>query len=176
MLIFLKHKLFSKADALTLLQVKIKTGPLLLIPNVIPDINSLGLISRSPGQELSIIEVMRDLIGLVKCHVTVVVSFIYSSSFHLPELEVPKPDWSWKLHSHQPQRLCSLAAFHLVVSSISCWPSCHFDTLVRWPIWDLLTTSDFFWRISPGGSNICPWQPWGHRWADDLKLFRSQAR
>jgi len=65
------HTPFSKADALTLLQVKIKTGPLLFIPDVIPDINSLGLTSRSPGQELSI-EVLRDLIGLVKRHVSVV--------------------------------------------------------------------------------------------------------
>ena len=89
MLRFLKHRPLSKSDALTLLQVKIKTGPPLFIPDVISDINSLGLTSRSPGQELSI-DVLRDLIRLVKRHVSVVVSLAYSSSFHLPE--VPTPD------------------------------------------------------------------------------------
>ena len=37
---FLKHTPFSKTDPLTLLRVKIKTGPLLLSQDVIPEIES----------------------------------------------------------------------------------------------------------------------------------------
>ena len=76
---------------MTLLQFKIKSGPLLLSPDMISDIKSLGLSMRAPGRELSI-ETLSELIGLVKRHVSLVVSEL--SDFQLAVLEIPS-DRSW---------------------------------------------------------------------------------
>jgi hypothetical protein len=48
---------------LTLLQVKIKTAPLLLSLDVMSDIRNLGVSTRAPGRELSM-DSLRELIEL----------------------------------------------------------------------------------------------------------------
>ena len=58
---------------------------------MISDIKSLGLSMRAPGRELSI-ETLSELIGLVKRHVSLVVSEL--SDFQLAFLEIPS-DRSW---------------------------------------------------------------------------------
>jgi hypothetical protein len=70
---------FSKVDAWTLLQVKIKSGPLLLCQDLVTEIETLGVSTRVPNRALSM-EVLRELIGLVRCHVSLVVSWTCSAS------------------------------------------------------------------------------------------------
>jgi hypothetical protein len=65
------HTPFSKVDALTLLQVQIKSAPLLLSPDVMSNVRSLGVSTRAPGRELSM-DTLNELIGLVQCHVSLV--------------------------------------------------------------------------------------------------------
>lgn len=77
---------FSKVVALTLLQVQIKSGLLLLSPDVTSDIKSLGVSMRTPGRELSM-ETLTELIGLVRRHVSLVVSEL--SVFNDPFLRRP---------------------------------------------------------------------------------------
>jgi len=65
--------LVNQVDSSSLLQVQIKSGPLLLSPDVISDIESLGvsMTRRAPGRELSM-QNLSLLIGLVRRHVSLV--------------------------------------------------------------------------------------------------------
>jgi hypothetical protein len=62
---------FSKEDAITLLQVGIKTGPLFLVPETRLSAEELG--STEVGGKALTMEVLKQLIGLVRRHVSVVV-------------------------------------------------------------------------------------------------------
>ena len=76
-----KHVSFSKVDALTLLHVGIKTGPLFLIPDQRQAAEEKGS-TEVDGKALTM-DVLKQLIALVRRHVSVVVSHI-SPSGHFP--------------------------------------------------------------------------------------------
>jgi hypothetical protein len=76
---FAKHVSFSKVDAITLLQVGIKTGPLFLAPETRLSAEGLGS-TEVDGKSLTM-EVLKQMISLVRRHVSVVVSeFVQSLS------------------------------------------------------------------------------------------------
>jgi len=66
----IKHVSFSKVDAITLLQVGIKTGPLFLVPETSLLAEGLGS-TEVDGKSLTM-EVLKQMISLVRHHVSVV--------------------------------------------------------------------------------------------------------
>ena len=80
---------FSKVDAITLLQVGIRTGPLFLVPETRLSAEEVGS-TEVDGKALTM-EVLKQLIGLVRRHVSVVVrEFSQSLPFYsmaLPQTE-----------------------------------------------------------------------------------------
>jgi hypothetical protein len=74
---FSKHISFSKVDTITLLQVGIKTGPLFLVQEKRTLAEELGSTEVS-GKALTM-DVLRQLIELVRRHVSVVVSSLMQS-------------------------------------------------------------------------------------------------
>ena len=80
-----KHVSFSKVDAITLLQVGIKTGPLFLVPETRLLAEGLGS-TEVDGKSLTM-EVLKQMISLVRRHVSVVVGeCVQSLSFYLRPL------------------------------------------------------------------------------------------
>ena len=78
---FAKHVSFSEVDAITLLQVGIKTGPLFLVPET--RLLAEGLGSTEVDGKSFTMEVLKQMISLVRCHVSVVVSeCVQSLSFY----------------------------------------------------------------------------------------------
>lgn len=69
---FSQHVSFSKVDAITLIQIGIKTGPLFLVPGTRRLVEELGS-AEVDGKALTM-EVLKQLISLVRRHVSVVVS------------------------------------------------------------------------------------------------------
>ena len=67
-----QHVTFSKGDALVLLQVNIKSGPLFLVPETRASAEERGL-AEIEGKALSM-GILKELIELVRRHVIVVVS------------------------------------------------------------------------------------------------------
>ena len=88
---------FSKEDAITLLQVGIKTGPLFLVPETRLSAEELG--STEVGGKALTMEVLKQLIGLVRRHVSVVVCEFSQS---LPFYSVtPSTDRGWMPSAYQ---------------------------------------------------------------------------
>ena len=81
----MKHVPFSSASSLTFAKAKIKAGPLTVISNKIPELKSLGL-KEGVGSNRLTVNHTRDLISLIRAHVSFSVSIHILISLFMPTI------------------------------------------------------------------------------------------
>src|ERR1700683_3165367 len=81
----MKHVPFSSANSLTFAKAKIKVGPLTVISNKIPELKSLGL-KEGVGSNRLTVNQTRDLISLIRAHVSFSVSIHILTSLFMPTI------------------------------------------------------------------------------------------
>src|ERR1700685_3324802 len=81
----MKHVPVSSASSLTFAKAKIKAGPLTVISNKIPELKSLGL-KEGVGSNRLTVNHTRDLISLIRAHVSFSVSIHILISLFMPTI------------------------------------------------------------------------------------------